>query len=863
MVQEKLERERLKRIELFGESVSDDDNVGNARITNTRFETRHQNDAEERFDNEKTNDVNEDEIVSNVLKRNSSIICLDYKRLRFLDVINYCGQKISLDKYLRTYKIGAIKQVFPYEFFDSLEKLNDTKLPSKDEFYSRLKQTHITDEDYNLCQERWENKKMKSMRDFLIDYNVSDVKPFLEAVNKQFAFYEETFKIDLFKDAYSLPGVSMLVMFKFIPKTLNMPQIYSNDKDLYKEWKHSLFGGLSIILHRRHIKDETFIRNNSAKPCKKILGLDATNCYGFAFEKDFPTGLYCRYFASEGFKRRKVLPFGFLATEWMCYLMKKENIFIQHKFNGGEVKFDGVFVDGFCAEKRRIFEFLGCLHHGCKKCRHKRKDSNKKPLTRSPISKKSLDELFEETENRLKWLRNKGYDVTAIWECEWVQEKRDNAESLQKYAIEEFFYKANHPLSLNNKESVIKKILKEEIFGVCRVTITTPDYLKEYFAEFPPIFKSATITLDDVGSYMKEAALRSGQSIGMKRKSLILSYYGVNIWLITPLIKWYVKKGLRVDIHEVVTFTPKKCFKDYINLVTEKRRLGDVDENSALIAEQMKLLANSSYGKFITNNEKHSDTVFANEYGARLKINSPNFRRLEEMDDDVYQVESLSASVKIDLPLVIGLFVLQHAKLLIMSFIYDFIKVYFPTEDVQLLSHDTDSVYIAISSNDLEELIFPHLREKYFKTVRDKYFPAECCKAHKNEYLKTRIEGGVWFRAPCCEKKHIRENRTPGLFKPEFTGTSWVALSPKCYFAYSEDKSKYSSKGVSKTNNLTLDSYDSIIKREVDKKMCVNRGFIYKNGDIRSYRQFKTGLTYLYFKRIVHEDGVTTSPLRL
>ena len=139
-----------------------------------------------------------------------------------------------------------------------------------------------------------------------------------------------------------------------------------------------------------------------------------------------------------------------------------------------------------------------------------------------------------------------------------------------------------------------------------------------------------------------------------------------------------------------------------------------MDENSSLIAEQMKLLANSSYGKFITNTEKQTDTIFGSEYDARLKINSPNFRRLEEMDNDVYQIESLSGVVKIELPLVIGLFVLQHAKLLIMSFIYDFIKVYFSAEDVQLLSHDTDSVYIAISTNDLEELVLPHLREKIF-----------------------------------------------------------------------------------------------------------------------------------------------------
>ena len=543
--------------------------------------------------------------------------------------------------------------------------------------------------------------------------------------------------------------------------------------------------------------------------------------------------------------------------------MKKENLFIQHKFNGGEVKFDGFYVDGFCAEQQRIFEFLGCLYHGCKKCRSKRIDSSKKPLTRNPINNKTLDDLYDETQIRIRWLQSKGYDVTVMWECQWDQKKRDNADPLQKYAVEEFFNKKIHPLTLTDNNTIIKMVLNDQIFGICRVNITTPKYLKKYFAEFPPIFKQTSVTLHDVGKYMKEAAMQAGQKSDMKRKSLILSYFGINVWLITPFLKWYIKKGLKVDIHEVVTFTPKKCFKEYIDLVTEKRRLGDIDENSSLIAQQMKFLANSSYGKFITNSEKHTDTMFANEYKTRLKINSPTFRRLEELDNDVYQIESLNSTIKIELPLVIGLFVLQHAKLLIMSFVYDFLKIYFPTDDLQLLSHDTDSVYIAISKEELEELIFPHLREEYFKNARDKFFPAECCKYHKNNYVKTRIEGRKWTRLPCCEKEHVRENRTPGLFKPEFSGSKWVGLSPKCYFAYDENNSKYSSKGVSKSNNLSFDNYNSIVKRETDKKMCTNRGFTYKKGQIFSYNQLKTGLTYLYFKRIVNEDGVSTLPLQL
>lgn len=40
------------------------------------------------------------------------------------------------------------KGVFPYDWFDSLEKLNFNKLPEKEAFYSALNGSDISDNDY-------------------------------------------------------------------------------------------------------------------------------------------------------------------------------------------------------------------------------------------------------------------------------------------------------------------------------------------------------------------------------------------------------------------------------------------------------------------------------------------------------------------------------------------------------------------------------------------------------------------------------------------------------------------------------------------------------------------------------------------
>ena len=57
---------------------------------------------------------------------------------------------------------------------------------------------------------------MKTMHDFLVWYNNRDVVPFLDAIDKQFAFYKQQ-NIDMFKDGVSVPGLTLLYLFNELP----------------------------------------------------------------------------------------------------------------------------------------------------------------------------------------------------------------------------------------------------------------------------------------------------------------------------------------------------------------------------------------------------------------------------------------------------------------------------------------------------------------------------------------------------------------------------------------------------------------------------------------------------------------------
>ena len=104
------------------------------------------------------------------------------------------------------------------------------------------------------------------------------------------------------------------------------------------------------------------------------------------------------------------------------------------------------------------------------------------------------------------------------------------------------------------------------------------------------------------------------------------------------------------------------------------------------------------------------------------------------------------------------------------------------------------------------------------------------------------------------------DQRTPGLFKVEWKGDDMVGLCSKTYFGWG-DKNKYSTKGISKTQNA-IDK-DKFLKVLTTKQNAggVNVGFQVKDNVVYTCQQQQDALSYLYLKRKVLADGITTIPL--
>ena len=121
----------------------------------------------------------------NVAKKGNSYMFLSTPKFKFLDIKNYLAPGLSYDAWCRAYGCELQKLAFPYEWFDSFDKLNHKGPVKYEEFYSSLKGgITISQEEYqNFCDE-FSKRGCVSMEDWLREYNLTDVKPFIDALKK-------------------------------------------------------------------------------------------------------------------------------------------------------------------------------------------------------------------------------------------------------------------------------------------------------------------------------------------------------------------------------------------------------------------------------------------------------------------------------------------------------------------------------------------------------------------------------------------------------------------------------------------------------------------------------------------------------
>ena len=98
--------------------------------------------------------------------------------------------------------------------------------------------------------------------------------------------------MDMLKLGCTLPNLAFFRLRK--STSVKLYPITETDKDLLQKIRKEMVGGPPIVLKRKDVVDEVFIRT-SGNLCKYIVGLDASRLLPYAMCPPMPVGLYMRW----------------------------------------------------------------------------------------------------------------------------------------------------------------------------------------------------------------------------------------------------------------------------------------------------------------------------------------------------------------------------------------------------------------------------------------------------------------------------------------------------------------------------------------------------------------------------------------
>ena len=136
-------------------------------------------------------------------------------KLRFIDAKAFIAGG-DLRSFVRDFSTDEVsKGIFPYEAIDSnnyMQRLSSSTPFSHEDFYSSLKQSNITTEEYNSYLS--DMKNFKSNWDYLLYYNELDTKCMISPINNLINMFHE-YKVDMLRNL-SVSSCASLIKYSLV-----------------------------------------------------------------------------------------------------------------------------------------------------------------------------------------------------------------------------------------------------------------------------------------------------------------------------------------------------------------------------------------------------------------------------------------------------------------------------------------------------------------------------------------------------------------------------------------------------------------------------------------------------------------------
>ena len=177
------------------------------------------------------------------------------------------------------------KGVYPYDYINSLDRFKERQLPAKEEFYNKLNDEHISDEDYSHAVKVWDHFHMRNLGKYHDLYLETDVLLLADV----FEHFRDTCLSSYSLDPchyFTAPGLSWDACLKKSGVKLEL----LTDMNMHLMIEKGIRGGISTITHRHGVANNKYMKEyDSSKESSYIIYLDANNLYGWSMSQHLPT----------------------------------------------------------------------------------------------------------------------------------------------------------------------------------------------------------------------------------------------------------------------------------------------------------------------------------------------------------------------------------------------------------------------------------------------------------------------------------------------------------------------------------------------------------------------------------------------
>ena len=221
--------------------------------------------------------------------------------IRFLDSFKFMASSLEslvgnlgLEKLIQTkkefgekVKLISRKGIYLYDYMNGIKKFSEEKLPPKEEFFSKLNDCNISDEDFDHAQRIWKEFGIKNLGEYHDLYLKSDVLLLADVFEEFRNVCMENYSLDP-AWYYTSPGLSWDALLKHSGVKLEL----LTDPDILLLFEKGIRGGISMISNRFGKANNKYMggKYDPSQPSKYLAYLDANNLYGWAMMKPLPVG---------------------------------------------------------------------------------------------------------------------------------------------------------------------------------------------------------------------------------------------------------------------------------------------------------------------------------------------------------------------------------------------------------------------------------------------------------------------------------------------------------------------------------------------------------------------------------------------